>query len=243
MKIKTLFFKYIKVALLIASTGSPGLVFASHNAEKFVRLDPYAPSNSGHDVNIFCGGRWDGTDYPNQKPAKAKLSKWQFRGKTIVNISLKHGRPDTLYTVWLRLKGNDMGGNSYGGSPLTGGGATPLAAGEKLDQLSTDWLGAGSLNPANGFTTNSQGRGRLRLSLDFPLEGGAYPFNKISAEMLENIRIGKNPSALAKPTAIVDPRDDGVSGPFLLRIVSHCQDGLGHGLSPSNRESWFDFPE
>jgi hypothetical protein len=81
----------------------------------------------------------------------------------------------------------------------------------------------------------------VHIDLDFPLEGGAYPFNNMTADDLIAAQ-GKRPAALATPAAIVDPRADNIDGPFMVRMVSHCQDGLGHGLSPSNREAWFQYP-
>jgi len=45
------------------------------------------------------------------------------------------------------------------------------------------------------------------------------------------------------PTAIANPAEDGIGAPFLLRIVSHCLDGVGHGLlTDPDREPWFDWP-
>jgi hypothetical protein len=205
------------------------------------RFDPTANSNSGHTVVAECGGAFDGSDHPGQRPAKARLKTYQSGDMTWVRIVLRNGKPNTLYTVWLRVKGNDQDGNAFGGSPLSGGGATPLAAGSALNQLTADWIGAGSANPANGFMTNGNGRGVFSTTLNFPLHGGAYPFNEISAASLTDIRVNKNAAALATPTAIVDPDNAGVSGPFMIRVVSHCQDGLGHGLSRANRETWFDF--
>jgi len=216
--------------------------FNSNFIDRFQRFDPTEPSNSGHTVINECGGGFDGSDYPSQRRAMAMLETFQSGDMTKINIILINGRPNTLYTVWLRIKGNDQDGNSFGGSPLSNGGATPMAASSDLDQLVADWTGVGSQNPTNGFWTDNFGRGVLTKRLDFPLIGGVYPFNKISNSTLANIRTNKNNNALATPTTIVDPRNDGVSGPFLLRIVSHCQDDLSHGLSPANRETWFDFP-
>jgi hypothetical protein len=216
--------------------------FNSNFNDRFQRFDPTAPSNSGHTVINECDGAFDGNGFPGQRPAQAWLKTFQSGDMTEVKIVLRNGRPNTLYTVWLRLKGNDQEGNSFGGSPLSNGGATPMAAGFDIDQLVADWIGTGNQNPVNGFWTNDFGQGTLIKRLDFPLIGGTYPFNKISTPMLAAIRASKNNAALATPTAIVDPRDNGVSGPFLLRIVSHCQDNQSHGLSPANRETWFDFP-
>lgn len=163
-------------------------------------------------------------------------------GSTQIKIMLKNAAPNTHYTVWVRQKGNDQDGNSFGGAPLTGGGATPLAPSSALPALVADWIGAGSDTGANGFTTNAQGKGTLTSTLDFALEGGHYPHNNITAAALADIRTYKNAGALATPTAIVDPRQSGVSGPFLIRFVSHCTDQVGHGLSPGAREPWFQYP-
>ena len=216
--------------------------FNSYFTNRFQRFEPTESSNSGHTVINECGGAFDGSDYPSQRPALAMFETFQSGYMTKINIILINGRPNTLYTIWLRIKGTDQDGNSFGGSPLSNGGATPLAASSDLDQLVADWIGPGSQNPTNGFWTDNFGRGVLIKRLDFPLIGGVYPFNNLSTSALANIHANKNNTALATPTAIVDPRNDGVSGPFLLRIVSHCQDDLSHGLSPANRETWFDFP-
>ncbi len=213
--------------------------------QSFGRFGPDLPSNSGHTVFEECGDSFDGNDYEGQQPATAKLMSVQIGTHTWVYFTLKNARPNTLFTVWLRVKGTDLEGNSFGGSPLTNGGATPLAAGTALDELEnlSPWNSPGSSELVNGFTTNSMGYGNLTINLDFPLRGGRYPFNKISNDALENIRLLQNPSAKAIPIAIVNPNDANIDAPFGVRIVSHCQDGMGHGLSPANRETWFDWPQ
>lgn len=195
--------------------------------DSFQRIPATTPSGSGHTVLGQCGGAYD--------EARAELEVVQSDGMSRVKIDLTHARPNTLYTVWLRVKGKDADG-SFGGSPLTGGGATPLAPGSALTAL---WKITppmpGSATLANGFTTDARGRGRFRTVLDFPLLGGAYPFNEMPDGVI--------PGAREIPVAIVNPAAPGVRGPFMIRIVSHCQDGLGHGLSPAAREAWFDWPE
>lgn len=239
------FFSTITITILVLAFlvyGTALADFSSYFNDGFQRFDAATPSNSGHTVINECNGAFDGSDYPGQRPAQAWFETFQSGDMTEVSIFLRNGRPNTLYTVWLRMKGNDQDGNSFGGNPLSNGGATPMAAGSDLDQLVADWIGTGSQNPVNGFWTNEFGQGVLINQLDFPLIGGTYPFNKISAPALANIRTNKNKTALATPTAIVDPRNNGINSPFLLRIVSHCQDNFSHGLSPANRETWFDFP-
>jgi hypothetical protein len=226
----------LATALLMAG----GMAFAGIASADFTanmsRISPDTESGSGDTVRGECGGGEDGFD-----SASATITSEQDAGTTKVKIKIKNGKPNTLYTSWIRLRGNDQQGNSFGGSPITGGGATPLAASTNLDALTAAWIGPGTPTSSNSFTTDMNGRGQGTFILDFPLESGGYPFNNISAASLADAQV-KRPAALATPTAIVDPRQSGVSGPFLIRTVSHCQDGLSHGLSPANRESWFQYP-
>ena len=243
---KKLFISF-QISSLLISFLLPSAVFASFNAElreKFTRFSAESPSNSGHTVIEECGGTFDGSDYAGQIPAIARLKLKQIGNKSLVKVILKNGRPNTLYSVWLRIKGTDQDGNAFGGSPLTNGGATPLVPGTSLDELekTSPWNSSGSETIKNGLKTDSTGKGLLAIRLDFPLLGGSYPFNKISNASLENIRNLKNPSARAIPMPIVNPRDNNLMAPFSLRVASHCQDDLGHGLSPANRETWFDWP-
>jgi hypothetical protein len=188
-------------------------------------------SGSGHTVIDQCGG---GTE--NWDAARASIE----IDDNDVKIKLKDAKPDTLYTVWVRLKGSSLG-TSFGGSPVTNGGATPLSPTSGLHQLIADWVGSGSPTSPNGFHTDANGNGSLRLDLDFPVLNGAYPFNRMSADDLALAQT-KRPEATAVPAATVNPADSGIGGPFLIRMVSHCQDGLSHGLSPANREAWFQYP-
>jgi hypothetical protein len=124
---------------------------------------------------------------------------------------------------------------------MTGGGATPLAHTDGLAQLIADWAGSGSPNQPNGFRTGTGGEGSLELDLDFPVVGGAYPFNRMDAATLAAAQV-KRAAAEAIPTTIVNPTDSAIGAGFLIRVVSHCQDDLGHGLSPATREPWFQYP-
>lgn len=185
----------------------------------FARIPATEASGSGHFVADQCGDFYEA--------ATATLKVEQEGGTSQVKIKVRDAAPNTVYSVWLRLTGRDANGNSFGASPLTGGGATPLAPGSSLnDLMSYSPPNAGTSMPTNGFTTDANGNANWTVGLDFPLVGGAYPFNL----------------AGAAPVAIVNPAAPGVSGPFMLRIISHCQDGLAHGLSPAQREAWFDWP-
>jgi hypothetical protein len=115
---------------------------------------------------------------------------------------------------------------------------TPLASGSALGDLNdiSPWVDpAGADSSANSFTTDKNGNANTSISLDFPMVGGAYPFQDAIGE-----RPGQEGSANV-PTAIVDPRT-GNGGPFLIRVISHCTDQKSHGLSPATREAWFQYP-
>jgi hypothetical protein len=226
------------ITALIGGLSLSGVAQADFSAN-MSRIDPDATSGDGvSTVRINCGGGVEGWE-----DATATIENEQAAGTSRVKFRLKEGKPDTLYTVWVRMKGQSHG-NTFGGSPVTGGGATPLAPSSALGALIVDWIGPGSPSSANSFITNNKGNANVRIDTDFPLEGGAYPFNNMSAQDLFDAQT-KNPAALATPTAIVDPRQANVgpSGtPFLIRMVSHCQDSLSHGLSPAKREAWFQYP-
>jgi hypothetical protein len=232
MQMKNL--KLTLIAGVIAGLSASGAAQADFSANMSRVV---GASGSGHTVIDQCGGgaeNWDG--------ATATIENVQAGGDSTVKFRLKGGKPNTHYTLWVRMKGKGHGA-TIGGSPITGGGATPLANTSGLDALVADWIGSGSNTGANSFDTNHQGDANVRFKLDFPLEGGAYPFNRMSAQSLLDIHTYKNPAAEAIPSPIVDPRDASISSaPFMIRMVSHCQDGLGHGLSPSNREAWFQYP-
>ena len=202
------------------------------------------PSGSGDTILDMCGA--------SSGKQQATLEVTQSGSSSKVEIQVSDARPDTVYTVWVRMKGTADGtGLDFGGSSLTGGGATPLAPGSDLPTLMANSPGAnptGTTNPVNGFTTDANGDADWSINLDFPVQGGAYPFNAVGAA----------------PVAIVDPTQYGVSAPFLMRVVSHCQDDAAHGLSPSGsnakdsygdiiydangdgkrdgREAWFQYP-
>jgi hypothetical protein len=228
----------------MASTAA--LAGSSDTVDGFMsRIDPDAASGDKvSTVRNNCGGGVDGYD-----DATAEISISQKASSSKVEVELEGGKPNTLYTVWVRLQGSahggaNNGGTTFGGSPITGGGATPLAHTDALAQLVADWIGPGSPTQPNGFITNADGEGKFKVDLDFPVVGGAYPFNRMSHDT-HLLAATKNPAAWPNPTAIVNPADAGIGGPstpFMIRVISHCQDGLGHGLSPAKREAWFQYP-
>lgn len=187
--------------------------------QEFVRMDAMAPSGSGHTVFDECSTT--GETWPD---AAATISVQQNAERTLVEIGLTGGRPDTLYTFWLRLAGTDpLTGEAYGGSPITGGGSTPLAPSTDLALLEEVGAGPGSPTAVNGFTSDATGSGSFAIELDFPMIDGAYPFDRYDPALPAVDTVGA-------PDA-----------PFLIRMASHCTDGLSHGLSAGTREAWFNW--
>lgn len=200
-----------------------------------VRTDTQ-PSGSGHTILDNCGA--------SSGVQSATLKVWQHGNSSTVDIKVQDARPDTVYTVWLRTAGSGLDGASIGGSPLTNGGATPLAPGYALDEMIsyTPPFG-GTSSPTNGFVTDAKGDANFSIRLDFPLVGGAYPFQKASEAALAAWQAaGGNPNAQRIPSPVVNPADPNINAPFLLRVISHCTDQQGHGLSPAVREAWFQYP-
>lgn len=192
-------------------------------------------SGSGDTVEANCaadpsGNAWQG--------ATGDWVVSQSGGTSKVEIEIEDAVPNTLFTVWMRVKGGS--GFNDAGSPWTGGGATPLCSGTEFDALNaiSPWNNpAGAPSSCNSFMTDNTGKGKASISLNFPLVGGAYPFQQSGgaparpgAETIPDV-----------PTAIVDPRT-GNGGPFLIRVISHCTDNASHGLSPATREAWFQYP-
>lgn len=197
-----------------------------------------ADTPSGDKVSTVrnnCGGGTEGWD-----GATATVEVAQANGGSNVEVEVKGAKPDTVFTVWVRVKGKSADGSGFGGSPLTGGGATPLAPGSDLDTLIgiSPWNNAAGSNDftvlTNGFRTDADGDGEFEIDIDFPVVRGAYPFNKATLS---------TPTGVAGfPVAIHNPAEPGTSSAFLFRVVSHCQDDSGHGLSPGKREAWFQYP-
>jgi hypothetical protein len=180
--------------------------------------------------------------------APASLHVEQAGDQSVAKIKVRNAVPDTVFTVWMRMAGNGPDGSVISPSPMTGGGATPLAPGSALDGLFhyTPPF-AGSSNPTNGFTTDKKGNANFSIALDFPVVGGAYPFQRESADAVADWQAvraanGQGPApGERRPSPVVNPADPDISGPFLLRVISHCTDQLGHGLSPARCEAWFQY--
>jgi hypothetical protein len=101
------------ILFIVSSVVAAGAMANDERRERFVRLAADVPSGSGNSVQNDCEG-----DFAE---ARASLRWEQEDGATHLRVHLNHGRPNTLYTVWLRQRGRDRDGWSFGGSPVTGG--------------------------------------------------------------------------------------------------------------------------
>lgn len=144
-----------------------------------------------------------------------------------MTIDVEGARPDTLFTVWLMLAG---------GSPMMKAGATALLHSDDLTEA-VDLMAMPNSVAKNGFTTDAEGKGSVTLTLDYPVIGGAFPFQRYAAFDVENPAFNRDePRAI--PVAIADA---GTGVPFTLRLASHCGDNLHNGLVAGQHEPWFDW--
>ena len=224
---------------------APAQAAGSRSSDQFERWDPETPSPTGQTVVRECNPA-DATEPQTWPEATATLRLRERSGRSTMTLTIRDARPDTLFTVWLRLSGVDSAGNPYGGSPLTGLPVTPLtASGELPSQLAATLPNAGSDELANGFRTNHLGRGHLTLDVDFPMTSGAYPFqrfadfdqhqNDVALTNDANVARLGGQAASIKPVAI----PDGSQAPATILIASHCVDDVAHGLIPGPHENWF----
>ena len=185
----------------------------------FVRADPAAESPSGHTQIDSCS-----TDGETWAGAEASVNIVQDSDRTEIRIEISGAAPNTLFTAWLRLRGtNPDTGESYGGNPITDKGSTALAPSTALAELAAIAETEGATDAANALTTDADGNGTLEVVLDFAMIGGAYPFERYDSALL--------------PVGIVGAPD----APFMIRLASHCTDGLAHGLLQGDREMWFNW--
>ena len=102
-------------------------------------------------------------DWPD---ASATLTLKERDGQSSVAIDINNARPNTHYTVWLRLRGEDSNGNTFGGSPLTGIPGTPLIPSSELGTALSQL--PGTENELNGFYTDDEGTARYEIALSGP---------------------------------------------------------------------------
>lgn len=227
----------LAAALLGMGMGSSVALAKSEIDAAMSRIDPDAVSGDKKStVRHDCGYDVEGWD---------DASAWIEIDEAEVEVEVRGAKPDTLFTVWVRVKGKTDDGSSFGGSPLTGGGATPMSPGTDLDTLISisPWNNPTGSNDfsllTNGFRTDANGDGSFETEMDFNVNRGAYPFNLATAATPTGVQ--------GFPVAIHNPAESGLKSAFMVRVVSHCQDDAGHGLAPSvgndpGREAWFQYP-
>ena len=222
---------FVGLAVPVSAGGEGGPV----TTEMFDRRGPNEVSPSGHTVLNDCQA--PGAEDPEGwLDATASLRVLQIGESSRVVIRVRDARPDTYFTIWLRVGGTDSNGDPFGGNPVTGGKATALAPTSDLPELlASTGAGNGNDQQPNGFRTDGSGKATFRVGLDFPLVGGAYPFQRFPNWDPDDERLAAEDPAI-HPVAIAGPQ-----GPYTLRIVSHCTDDIGHGLSSGPREWWFDW--
>ena len=227
-----------------------GLCLTSASASQLVdaemeRISPDKKSGSGHTVMEQCAEAKKNNGWLS---ATANIKIKQNETNSAVAFQITNAKANTLYTAWLRMAGKGPGNEDdkeikIGPNPMNGGGATALLPSTDLDEaiLQSPPFN-GTKSPKNGFTTDKNGSANFSVNLDFPLIGGAYPFHRASKISVSKLRdAGSKWPLIRKPAAIVNPAEKEIIAPFMIRIISHCQDGLAHGLSPSKREPWFQW--
>lgn len=172
----------------------------------------------------------------NWAEATSHLTLKQDAASSEVSVTLDNARPDTLFTIWLMLAGKTPDGESFGGSPLMKSGATPLIATADLSEA-VAILKSPRTEVTNGFITDSDGNGSVTLYLDYPIVGGAYPFQRYDRfDATDPAYTHDTPRAI--PVAITGKSS---GAPFTLRLASHCGDNLHDGLVAGQHEPWFDW--
>jgi hypothetical protein len=198
-------------------------------------------------------------EYPSD--ARATLFLKQAHGQTWLTIIVRNARPHALFTIWLFMtEGSPLtiGPPPFSSLPTPlvrssmvddlvkvtppvgsdfGLQSPPFRPGDGDTTVYNDsggptgpGFGTRSLVP-NGFYTNHLGWGIFTAHLDFELEDGDYPFDKV--EIPGRVHKGD-----------LDPIPIFSAIPF--GIVSHCKDEKGHGLvnkvnNATSDQGWFDY--
>lgn len=214
----------------VASTAASFAVGAQSSGFTTLYDGPFArvpaERETGRSVAAHC--QIDGAAAPDHwADARAELVLSQSATASEVTVTLESARPDTLFTIWLMLAG---------GSPLMEAGATALIHSDDL-AAAVDLMGAPDTVASNGFTTDADGNGHITLTLDYPIVGGAFPFQRYAGFDAEN-EVFTRDAPRAIPVAIADAA---TGAPFTLRLASHCGDNLHNGLIAGQHEPWFDW--
>jgi hypothetical protein len=234
-------FPTLVIAAAIGAMSASGAVYAAKGGDDIIdddltRRPAGSTSGSGDTVVGNCGDNGNAW-----QDATGTITVAGNGAGSEVQVEIEGAIPYTVFTVWQRVQGGtgwNRDVNDNKGSPLTGGGATPMCSGTELDDLNaiSPWVDeAGASSSCNSFTTDAAGDGTLKVDLNYNMVGGAYPFYQTATSRpgWENVpNVG-----YAIPSPSISP-----GTPFLLRVISHCTDNASHGLSPATREAWFQYP-
>jgi hypothetical protein len=100
--------------------------------------------------------------------------------------------------------------------------------------------GWGDPHPTNGFWTDENGDADYEVQLDFAVfpdsnNPNGYPFGQIKDEL--NFAFGQLDETQKQLRSL--PINDTTEVPAKFSIVSHCWDGVAHGLVSGTDERWF----
>lgn len=197
---------------------------------------------TGQSIAVDCQD--EGADYPytpyDWPDRKATMTIEQSGATSKVFIEMTGVKPNQHYSMWLRLRGTDAQGNNYGGNPLIGIPGTPLIPSSELDEaLTLTGQGNAGTGLSNEFYSDERGNATFSTTLDFPIIGGAYPFQNFENFDATDARFTspfQDTPPLAIPVAIAN-----TGAPFTLRVASHCEFNKNFGLFPGPHEGWFDW--
>ena len=106
--------------LMAASSATVATEIQNVYSGEFPRLDFETVMPTGQCVAVECQDEAAGNPYtPNDWPqAAASLDIWQGGSASKVQVAVLGVRPDTLYTIWVRLRAQDSEGNPFGENPI-----------------------------------------------------------------------------------------------------------------------------
>lgn len=172
----------------------------------------------------------------NWADAAAHLTIRQSAVASEVTVVLENARPDTLFTLWVRPMGKTPDGAMFGGNPLMKIPGVAMIPATELPRA-VAMIKSPSGNASNGFMSDANGNGSVTLKVDFPIVGGAYPFDRFQDFDAQNAVYNQTPPR-AIPVAVVGKA---AGAPFTIRLTSHCADNLSHRLVAGPHEAWFDW--
>ena len=163
-------------SVVISSVIAPTASAMTETKVALARVPADVESPSGHSVVADCQDA--AATYPYQPydwpDASATLEIRQGAGRSTVAIEMSAAKPNTYYTMWLRLGGTDANGVAYGGNPLMGIPGTPLIPSSDLGNA-LDTVSEPNDTSINGVHADENGNASFFIELDFPSCAISYP--------------------------------------------------------------------